>query len=311
MADRSSGDHPADLHGGAIEGQQETLHVAPLDGVRRGENRRHARPPRTTTSRARLTAAGMRDAIADARDVVARARDRAAEVRDLAIVQRDEADQQQDDLQPHTDADEPANASGLRMRATQRRAEDSEQRANAAEDRLAAARDREQAAFERRHAFADREIFGRQLAGAETDPVTGARTRVAGLIDLDRELDRCRRGDTGLVVALVELADPDRADRQDDAAGEELLKRVVAQMRANLRSYDLIIRLGDDELICAMSNVSVPVARERFAQLAASADRGSITIGFAQFTREETPTQLIALAGFELIASRQDDDGRR
>ncbi len=314
MADRSSGDYPADINDGAIEAQQENLNVASLEGARRGEYRRRARPPRTPASRVRLTAAGQRDAIADARDMVARARDRAAEARDLASAQQDAVDQQVDGLQPTAGADDPA--TGLRERAAARRAEAAEQRSQAAEDRLAAARDREQAAFERRHALTDRESFVRQLAASETDSLTGARTRVAGLVDLDRELDRCRRAGAGVVVALVEVASVETTEGgPSDAARDELLKRVVALTRAHLRSYDLIIRLDSDELLCAMSNTSVPDARARFdqltADLAVSAEAGVMTVGLAEFTGDETPTELIARADRELLNGLRGDDVMR
>ncbi len=59
--------------------------------------------------------------------------------------------------------------------------------------RDAAAADREQAARERLHALVDREILADELAIADNDPLTGARTRAAGLADLGRELERCRR----------------------------------------------------------------------------------------------------------------------
>ena len=147
----------------------------------------------------------------------------------------------------------------------------------------------------------------RQLLAAETDPLTGARTRVAGLVDLDRELDRCRRTGAGLVIALVEVVGLEGADdERADAARDELLGRLVALTRAHLRSYDLIIRLDSDEFLCAISTISVPVARERFEQLAASADAdGVIAIGCAEFTGDETPTELIARADRALVSGRQ------
>lgn len=53
-------------------------------------------------------------------------------------------------------------------------------------------------------------------------------------------------------------------DTEGHAVGDELLKRVVQLIRTHLRPYDLIIRLGGDEFLCAMSNMSLREARRRF-----------------------------------------------
>src|SRR5437763_5687835 len=103
---------------------------------------------------------------AAARDDLARARDRVAVARDQSAERRDRA------LGPLDGID----------------------RAVAAGDRAAAGADREAAACDREHASRDRlmaqkirDELMQQLAIAETDQLTGARTRAPGLADIDRE----------------------------------------------------------------------------------------------------------------------------
>jgi diguanylate cyclase (GGDEF)-like protein len=230
--------------------------------------------------RARLVAASARDATADARDLAALARDRAAVARDLAMTRHDDAD---------------AGADGR-----------AQQRSMAAEDRLAAANDREHAGDERLRASADRELLASELAVAETDPLTGARTRAAGLADFDRELDRCRRTGSGLVVGYVDvLGLPGLDDPAGDTGGDELLRHVAALLRTHLRPYDLMVRLARDEFLCAIPDMSEADARERFAAvggaLAGRADPCRIRSGFATLRDDETAIEVIARADAELI----------
>ncbi|MDX6691036.1 MAG: hypothetical protein QOG15_2493 [Solirubrobacteraceae bacterium] len=197
-----------------------------------------------------------------------------------------------------------------RTRAARYRAQAAEHRTQGARDRQAAADDREQGSRDRRQALADREALARQIAISETDVLTGARTRLAGLADLDHELDRCRRTDDSLIVAYVDVVGLKTLnDSQGHAAGDDLLKRVVTHIQAHLRSYDLIIRLGGDEFLCAMSSMTLSDARRRLGDvahdLAASSDAGAIRTGFAELVRDETATQLVARADAELIAGRR------
>jgi diguanylate cyclase (GGDEF)-like protein len=85
----------------------------------------------------------------------------------------------------------------------------------------------------------------RQVELAETDPLTGVRTRAAGLLQFDHELERCRRRIDGrLVVVYVDVVGLKTVnDTEGHAAGDALLKRVVALIKKHLRPYDLVIRL--------------------------------------------------------------------
>lgn len=276
------------------------------------EIRQRGARQRDQTGAARLLIATQRDQTADARDLAARARDQAAAARDIAMAQRDVACEQYDSALAVTRAEVVARAAGQRKRAAQQRADSAAQRALAAADREAAARDRDAGARERRQALADREALARALAASETDPLTGARMRAAGLTDLDHELDRCRRTGGTLVVAYVDVIGLKRLnDSAGHATGDDLLKRVVALMQAHLRSYDLIIRLGGDEFLCVISNMTLADAHERFSQvadaLAASPDGGALRTGFAELlSGDDDAADLIARADDDLLEGRRD-----
>jgi diguanylate cyclase (GGDEF)-like protein len=230
---------------------------------------------REQSASARLRAADLRDVIAHDRDLAATERDRTSDTREPGSGDR-------------------------RVRAVLHDA----------------AQDREQAARERLYALVDRELLANQLAVAETDPLTKARTRAAGLADLDRELDRCRRNDGSLVVVYVDVVGLKTLnDRDGHSAGDALLTHVVGRIRAHLRSYDLIVRLGGDEFLCVMSEMTRREARVRFdaigAGLAAADKPSAISSGFAVLRPGDDAEQLIARADGELIESRRANPDSR
>jgi GGDEF domain-containing protein len=146
-------------------------------------------------------------------------------------------------------------------------------------DREQAARDREQSAGDRVQAQADRDTLVNQLTIAETDQLTGARMRAAGLLDFAHEIDRARRNTSSLVVAYLDVVGLKAVnDAYGDAAGDAMLQRAGHAVHAHLRSYDLTIRIGGDEFLCVMSGATIDDARARFrlieASLAADARTG-------------------------------------
>ena len=184
-----------------------------------------------------------------------------------------------------------------------------ESRARAAADREQAARDREQAARDRLQAEVDREALLEQLAIAETDALTGTRTRAAGLTDFGHEIDRARRTTKLLAVAYVDVVGLKAVnDALGHSAGDALLQRAVQTIRGHLRSYDLIVRLGGDEFLCALSGATIEDAQGRFdsiqAALANDPDPCEINVGFAALEAEDSPTDLIERADAKLPRSR-------
>jgi len=178
--------------------------------------------------------------------------------------------------------------------------------------REAGAADRELAARERLHALVDREILADQLAVADNDPLTGARTRAAGLTDLGREIERCRRSGGELVVAYVDVVGlKNLNDTQGHEAGDELLTTAVRILREHLRPYDLVIRLGGDEFLCAMPGMPAIEARERFAVIAgaltAAHSAAEVRTGFAALKPGDGVTELIARADGRMLDGRSAD----
>jgi diguanylate cyclase (GGDEF)-like protein len=226
---------------------------------------------------ARHAAGAERDAFAAARDDAARGRDQAAERRDRR----------------------PAAVDAAAAAA----------RAHAAADRRSAAADREAAAQDRLAARAEREALMRRVVAAETDALTGARTRRAGLADLDHEIDRARRTSTPLTVAYLDVVGLKAVnDTQGHAAGDALLQRVVDAVRDNLRSYDVIVRVGGDEFVCVLSGATAADAAQRFATvragLAAAPAPCEVRIGLAALRPGETGGELIGRADAELPTQR-------
>jgi diguanylate cyclase (GGDEF)-like protein len=268
------------------------------------EIRERSREQRGLSAQARLQAANQRDAVAEARDVAALARDRVSAARDQAMAQTDTAALEatsRGDLS----VERLVRAIKQRRRAAEYRLFAAENRAMAADDRHAAATDRQCAADERLRALADREDLAAQLALAQTDPLTGARTRAAGLADLDRELDRCRRTDTLFVVAYADITGLKKVnDALGHAASDELLRRLASLFKTHLRPYDLIVRLGSGEFLCAIPNMPEADVRERFAaisgELAAGREPAGVRTGFATLRDGEGAAELIARADAEL-----------
>jgi hypothetical protein len=138
----------------------------------------------------------------------------------------------------------------------------------------------------------------RELAVAETNRVTAApAVRAAGLTDLDREIDRARRGAGPLVVAYVAGVDPKAGDAHGLGDRDALL---LCAIRARLRSYDLIVSVDGDALLCLISGATIGVARTRFASvqaaLATGRDPCEVDVGFAALSPNDSATTLIARA---------------
>ncbi len=251
-----------------------------------------SRSARADTSAARAATAAIRTQSAAERFDSADRRDETARVRDLAAHARDQAADARDRL-----------AAGALGPA-------SIDRAQAAADRARAAADRDRAAADRNQASVDRDHAREALLHAHLDELTGSFRRGVGTLALQHEIDRARRSGARLVLAFVDVDGLKEVnDREGHAAGDQLLIDVVESIRAQLRSYDPVVRYGGDEFLCALSDVDLDSARERFAgiQLALSElrDGCSISVGLAELRSDDTLEDLTARGDAALYEARR------
>jgi diguanylate cyclase (GGDEF)-like protein len=235
--------------------------------------------------------AARHDEAASRRDLAATERDRAAEVRDDEIAMIEES-------LPQAGLALEQLLSEIRVH----RALAAADRARAAEDRRLAARDRARAAEARATALS-------ALRRAHFDDLTGALRRGFGEDALRGEIERARRSDGGLVLAIVDVDRlKDVNDTRGHLAGDQVLRDVVASIRANIRSYEPIVRLGGDEFAFMIGGVDRDGAKERCAVIRADLARrpshGRITIGIGELQPGDELRDLFGRADAALVEAR-------
>ena len=112
---------------------------------------------------------------------------------------------------------------------------------------------------------------------------------------------------------MLAFIDVDRLKQLNDGeghlAGDTLLQLLGERLRANVRPYDVIVRYGGDELICAMPNLSTSEARARLERIATelTADNAkhSVTFGLAEAEPADSLEGLIARADADLLQARR------
>jgi diguanylate cyclase (GGDEF)-like protein len=153
--------------------------------------------------------------------------------------------------------------------------------------------------------------YTQQLAEvAATDDLTGALRRSAGLAALQREIDRSRRsGGKGIAVIFLDVDGLKLVnDTQGHAAGDRMLIEVVATIRKRVRSYDLVIRYGGDEFLCALVDVAPEDAERTLADIRQqyTARTGhSVSVGMTTVGDADTADSIVARADAALYAERR------
>jgi len=177
-------------------------------------------------------------------------------------------------------------------------------------DRGAGAGERTDAEHDRDVALTDRGASARERASASLDGLTGVYLRGAGRLEVEREIARARRTDQSLVLAFVDV-DHLKAinDSHGHAGGDRTLVEVAKTIRAKLRSYDLIVRYGGDEFVCAISGLPMADVAKRLslvnAVLAEAPEKASVSVGLAELESEDSPEDLVARADTALYRVRQ------
>ncbi|MFG2057206.1 GGDEF domain-containing protein [Micromonospora sp. NPDC048930] len=142
---------------------------------------------------------------------------------------------------------------------------------------------------------------------ASLDPLTGALNR-RGLAEFARHLfhNGCRPGPSLLCLDLDDFKLVN--DRHGHAAGDDLLRRVVAAAREVLRAEDAIARVGGDEFVVVLADTDQGTARTVAARLdAAVRTIAGVSIGAATAPGDgDTLDALIRAADQRLYRVKQE-----
>ncbi len=127
---------------------------------------------------------------------------------------------------------------------------------------------------------------------------------------MKREMARAKRTKLPFVVAFVDVDGlKETNDSLGHAAGDQRLRETADSIRSRLRSYDLIIRFGGDEFLCALVGVTMAEATKRFsrvsADLAGTHQQGSVTVGLSELEEDDALEALIARADEAMYRKRQ------
>jgi diguanylate cyclase (GGDEF)-like protein len=264
----------------------------------------------------KLTALAARERKVDARDratgerlAVVEARERAADARDRALTERDGLANERDRRAAERDA---------LANERDRRAAEREEAGAAAPTRIANGgatnaasgvfyissddEDAEDPALERARLEA-------QLQRAHLDGLTGAYRREVGRLALRNEIERARRGDGRFVIAFVDVDGLKGVnDREGHAAGDKVLRTLAATMRANLRTYDPIVRYGGDEFVCGVASIDTSEVQHRLGVIDQSLRHATgvgITAGLATMVGSETLEELTERADAALLEAKR------
>ena len=134
--------------------------------------------------------------------------------------------------------------------------------------------------------------------------------RRAGLAAVQREIDRSERSGEPLVLAFVDTVGLKAInDTRGHAAGDRVLEDIAGCITDDLRSYDLVTRVGGDEFVCTLSGQSLAEAGERYEQISLRLAEGSggavMTVGLAALRAGDSLGELVDRADQAMIESRR------
>jgi len=166
--------------------------------------------------------------------------------------------------------------------------------------------------------IAQREALQAELRRlADVDVLTGISSRRHFLEQFEQEIERGRRYDRPLAVLMLDI---DRFKSVNDsyghAAGDEVLRRVCAAIRAELRQSDHFGRLGGEEfgvLLPETARADAVLTAERLRQTVQALEivfegqavELTISVGATQVGSEDDDSSALARADHALYAAKQ------
>jgi diguanylate cyclase (GGDEF)-like protein len=151
------------------------------------------------------------------------------------------------------------------------------------------------------------ELVAQLTTQAVTDELTGLASRRAFYAHLDLALARAGRSGQPLSVLVLDLDGFKQVnDTQGHAVGDRLLKLAGSCWSSELRSTDLLGRVGGDEFAIVLENTDMVGARDVIPRLERSFERHHhASIGHAIWDTSEDVTVLLARADADMYANKQ------
>jgi diguanylate cyclase (GGDEF)-like protein len=144
------------------------------------------------------------------------------------------------------------------------------------------------------------------------DELTGLANRRGWTAALAAALERARRDDEPLSIAMIDLDHFKRFnDERGHQAGDRLLRSASAAWRGVLRAADQIARYGGEEFIVLLQGTDADGAEALVERLRPVTPGGqTFSAGIATWTSSETSDELIARADRALYAAKESGRNR-
>ncbi len=163
--------------------------------------------------------------------------------------------------------------------------------------------------------------FNRAESSADTDFLTGLPNARRLFLQLETELDRCRRSGEVLSVVMCDLNSfKEVNDQEGHLAGNMLLSCIGDQFRHGCRPYDTVARIGGDEFVFLLPGMhaeelvkrlhSISSIVESACAAVSLATKVSASLGACSFPGDgETAEELLAVADRRMYLHKQAHHG--
>ena len=134
--------------------------------------------------------------------------------------------------------------------------------------------------------------------------------RGVGLAAVRREMDRAERTGEQLVLSFVDTVGLKAInDTRGHRAGDRVLEAIATSLKQDLRSYDLVARVGGDEFVCTHLGQSTAQVDARYGllsrRLAEESNGARVTVGLATFRAGDSLGDLVDRADQAMLADRR------
>jgi diguanylate cyclase (GGDEF)-like protein/putative nucleotidyltransferase with HDIG domain len=160
-------------------------------------------------------------------------------------------------------------------------------------------------------------------SSATTDYLTGLPNARSLFLELDRELARCKRDQSSLIVMVSDLDGFKQVnDRFGHLEGNRVLRLYAQALKESCREYDYVARMGGDEFVVVAPGLAADAAAKKCEQMRALAKQAgfeicaedilSLSVGQAVYPDDGTDAeQLLAQADRRMYIEKQKHPSRK